>query len=191
MTILPVFQTTLRTASRTVAISLIASARMWPTPSSTFSTVSTPFLGVDEFLGRGVRGRSRVSSRFQIRRASGSSPLSRASDALVRFFGLERQVEVFEPLGVVGRADAAARSRGQLPLGLDRLEDRLLPLRQLAEPLHAELDLADDHLVEVAGPFLAVARDERDGVALVQQLDDALHLHAPDLQILRDPPRST
>ena len=53
--------------------------------------------------------------------------------------------------------------------------------------LDAELDLADHHLVQIAGPFLAVAGDERNRVALVEQLDDALHLDAPDLQILRDP----
>ena len=82
---------------------------------------------------------------------------------------------------------AAASSRMQLALGLDRLEDRLLPLGQLAEPADAKLDLADHHLVQVAGPLLAVAGDERDRVALVEQLDDALHLNAPNLQILRDP----
>ena len=43
-----------------------------------------------------------------------------------------------------------------------------------------------DHLVQVAGPLLAVAGDERDRVALVEQLDDALHLDAPDLQVLGD-----
>ena len=101
--------------------------------------------------------------------------------------GLNGQVEVFEPLGVVGRADRGGELVGELALGLDRLEDRLLPLGQLAEPADAELDLADRHLVQVAGPLLAVAGDERDRVALVEQLDDALHLNAPDLQVLRDP----
>ena len=46
-----------------------------------------------------------------------------------------------------------------------------------------------DDLVEVAGPLLAVARDEGDRVPLVQKLDDALHLHAPNLQVLRDTPQ--
>ena len=146
-------------------------------------------LGVDEFLRRRRRTSVSVSSRVQIRRARGSSPRSRASDALVRFLGLNGQVQVFEPLGVVGGADRRGEVGVQLPLRLDRLEDRLLPLGQLAQPLHAELDLADDHLVEVARPFLAVSRDERDGVPLVEELDDALHLHAPDLQVLRDSPQ--
>ncbi len=86
-------------------------------------------------------------------------------------------------------ADGGGQVGGQLALGLDRLEDRLLPLGQLAQALHAELDLADHHLVQIAGPFLAVARDEGNRVPLVQKLDDALHLHAPNLQVLRDPPQ--
>ncbi len=87
MTILPVFQTTLRTASRTAAISLIASARMWPTPSSTFSTESIPFSALTNSWAAAAKSVS-VSSRVQTRKASGSSPRSRASEALVRFLGL-------------------------------------------------------------------------------------------------------
>ena len=82
---------------------------------------------------------------------------------------------------------AAASSSPSLPWRLDRLEDGLLALGQLAEPADAELDLADRHLVQVAGPLLAVPGDERHRVALVEQLDDALHLNAPDLEVLRDP----
>ena len=109
----------------------------------------------------------------------------------MRLLGLERQVKVFEPLGIVGGSDGDRQVGGQLPLSLDRLEDRLFPLGQLAKSLHAKLDLVDDHLVEIAGPFLAVARDEGNRVALVQKLDDALHLHAPNLQVLAIRPRST
>ena len=142
MTILPVFQTTRRTASRTAAISLIASARMWPTPSSTFSTDVDALLGVDELLGRGGQvGQGLVA---------GPDPERQRLEALVAglgrlgpLLGLERQVEVFEPLGIVGRADGGGQVGRELPLGLDRLEDRLFPLGQLAQPLHAELDLAD------------------------------------------------
>ena len=46
-----------------------------------------PFLGVEELRAAAARS-VRVSSRFQIRNASGSRPSSRASDALVFFLGL-------------------------------------------------------------------------------------------------------
>ena len=45
-------------------------------------------LGVERTPAAAAVRSVRVSSRFQIRRASGSSPLSRASDALVFFLGL-------------------------------------------------------------------------------------------------------
>ena len=127
-----------------------------------------------------------VSSRVQIRNASGSRPFSRASEALLRFFGLNGKVQVLESLGIVGRTNGGGQIGGELPLGLDRLEDRLFSLGQLAQPLHAKLDLADHHLVQVAGRFLAVARDEGNGVPIVQELNDALDLRAPNLQVLRD-----
>ena len=104
VTTLPVFQTTLRTASRTMAISLIASARMWPTPSRTFSTVSTPFSALTNSCGGGVEVGQRLvagpdpqGQRLQ--------PSLAGIGGLGALLGLERQVEVFEPLGVVGRAD--------------------------------------------------------------------------------------
>src|SRR5262249_6477617 len=50
----------------------------------------------------------------------------------------------------------------------------------------ARLNLANDVLVQPAGAFLAVARDEGNGVALIEQLDHTLHLQAADLQILSD-----
>src|SRR6185295_17463638 len=50
----------------------------------------------------------------------------------------------------------------------------------------ARLDKPDDFLVEAAGPLLAVAGDERDRVALVEQLDHALHLQLADLKVLGD-----
>ena len=134
----------------------------------TFSGVSRPFSAfTNSWAAAAIRSVS-VSSRFQIRTASGSSPFSRASEALVRFLGLNGQVEVLEPLGVLGRADRRREVGVQLPLGLDRLEDRLLPLGQLAQPLDAKLDLVDHNLVQIPGPFLAISRDERNGVAFVQ-----------------------
>jgi hypothetical protein len=50
--------------------------------------------------------------------------------------------------------------------------------------------VADDPeaaLVQPAGPFLAVAGDERGGVPLVQELDGRLDLDLPELEVLGDP----
>ncbi len=160
---------------------------MWPTPSRTFSTDLDAFLGIDEFRGGGVEVQEGLVAGPDPE-GQGFQPALAGIGSLGALLGLERQVEVFEPLGVVGRADGGRQVGGHLPLGLDRLEDRLFPLGQLAQPLHAELDLVDDHLVEVARPFLPVSRDEGNGVPLIQKLDDALHLHAPNLQVLRDTP---
>ena len=143
-------------------------------------------LGVDELERRGGQVGQRLvavpdphGERFQTSVAG-----VRSLGPLLR---LERQVEVFETLRVVGPADRGGQLLGELALGLDGLEDGFLAFGQFAEPADAELNLADRHLVQVAGAFLPVPRDERDRVALVEQLNDALHLHAPNLQILRDP----
>ena len=144
--------------------------------------------GVDEFLcrrrqvGQGlVAGPDPEGERFQ--------PAIPRIGCLGSFFWLEWKVEVFEPLGIVGRSNGGRQVGIEFPLGLDRLQNGLFAVGQLAQTLHAKLDFADHHFVQVAGAFLAVACDERDGVALVQKLDDALHLHPPDLQVLRNTPQ--
>ncbi len=185
VTILPVFQISRRIASRTAAISLMASARMCPTPSSTFSFDSSPFFGIDEFLGRGRQiGESLVAGPDPERQRL--EALFAGFRGLASLLGLERKIEILEPLGIIGRANRGGKIGRELALALDRLEDRLFPLGELAQPLHAKLDLADDHLVEVAGRFLAVSRDEGNRVPIVQEPDDALDLRAPNLQVLRD-----
>jgi len=147
-----------------------------------------PFLGIDEFRGGGVEVEKGLVARPDPEGQGLESALA-GIGSLGALLGLEREIEVFEPFGVVGRADGGRQVGGHFPLSLDRLEDCLLPLGQLAQPLHAELDLADDHLVEVARPFLPVSRNEGNGVPLIQKLDDTLHLHAPNLQVLRDTPQ--
>jgi hypothetical protein len=116
-------------------------------------------------------------------RLQAALPGHRRQRALLRLVG---EVEVFEPLGGVGGQDRLAQLVGEFALPLDALEDRVLAVGQLAELADALLDGADDLLVEAAGALLAVAGDERDGVALVEQLHHAFHLHLADLQVLGD-----
>ena len=74
---------------------------------------------------------------------------------------------------------------GRLPEGLS-LEDGLFALAQLTQQHHALLDRPQHLFIEAASLLLAVARDEGNGVALVEQAHHALDLHAADLQVLRD-----
>ena len=144
-----------------------------------------PFFGADEFLGRGREiGEGFVAGPDPERQ--GLEALLAGLGGLASLLGLEGKIKILEPLGIVGRANGGGQVGRELSLAVDRLEDRLFPLGQLAQPLHAKLDLADDHLVEVAGRFLAVSRDEGNGVPIVQEPNDALDLRAPNLQVLRD-----
>ena len=60
---------------------------------------------------------------------------------------------------------------GQLLLRRDLGLDRVAALGQLAQVLQPGLDIPDLHLIQPAGDLLAVARDERDRVAVVQERD--------------------
>ena len=127
-----------------------------------------PFLGIDEFLGRGGEiGERLVASPDPERQRL--EALFAGFGGFAALLGLERKVQVLESFGIVGRTNGGGQVGRQLPLAVDRLEDRLFSLGELAQPLHAELDLADHHLVQVAGGFLAVARDEGNGVPIVQE----------------------
>ena len=99
---------------------------------------------------------------------------------------LVRRVEVFE-LHLGRRADDRARQlRRQLVLLADGLEDgraAILQLAQIAEPL---FQLAQLRVVEPAGLLLAVARDERHGRALAEQLDGRRDLLEADAQLRGD-----
>ena len=82
---------------------------------------------------------------------------------------------------------AALQLVGQFALAGDAFKDRLLAVGELPQQPDALLNGAQDFFIEAAGAFLAIARDERDGVALVEQLHHGFDLHLADLQILRDP----
>ena len=143
-------------------------------------------LGIDELGGGGLEVEERLVA---VPDAEGErfEALLAGVGRLRLLLGLVGEIEVFEPLGILGTSDGDGQLLGELALPLDRLEDRLLPLGQLTKSCDANLDLADHHLVQTASPLLPISGDERDRVAFVEQLDDALHLHAPDLKVLRDP----
>ena len=57
---------------------------------------------------------------------------------------------------------------------------------QFAEVLQLLLDVADLDFVQIAGHFLAIARNEGHGGAFVEQFDDGVHPLQRDVQQLGD-----
>ena len=86
-------------------------------------------------------------------------------------FGLVGPVEVFDLRERLGVVDGGGELLGQLALLLDGRLDRLAPLLQRAEVGEAFLQRAQRRVVHGAVELLAVAGDEGDGVALVEQFD--------------------
>ena len=103
--------------------------------------------------------------------ASGSSPRSRAIAARGLALGLVGPVEVLQRLQRGRGVQLGRQLVGQLALRVDLGLDGLAALGQLAQVLQPRLDLADLHLVQPAGDLLAVAGDEGDRVAVVEELD--------------------
>ena len=89
---------------------------------------------------------------------------------------LVRQVQVLQPRLAVGGLDLGAQFVGQLALLVDARQDRGAALLHLAQVGQAHFEVAQLGVVEAAGDFLAVARDERHGRALVEQADGGDHL---------------
>src|SRR5207237_70411 len=92
-------------------------------------------------------------------------PLVAGLGSLRAFLRLEGKVEVFQALDRLGLENGLAEIIIQFALALDALEDGMLAIGQLPEEGDPRLDLPDDLLVEPAGSLLAIASDERDGVA--------------------------
>ena len=88
---------------------------------------------------------------------------------------LVREVKVFETLDRLGGFDRGGQFGRQLSLRLDRAENRLLALGVQTLAHDALLDLTNLLFVETACLVLAIARDERHGVAGVEQADDRCH----------------
>ena len=96
--------------------------------------------------------------------------------------GLERKIKILQPLGRADRVDLFGQRFGQLPLGLDRPEDRLLAVGQQTRFCQPGLDLPDLVLIQPPGLVLTIPGDKGDRVSLVQELDDHLNLTHRDAQ---------
>ena len=103
--------------------------------------------------------------------------------AALRFVG---QVEIFEFGLFEGGFDLRLELRGELALFLNGGEDGFAAVFEFAEILELFLDVADLDFVQVAGDFLAIARNEGHGGAAVEEFDDGIHAFERDVQQLRD-----
>ena len=97
---------------------------------------------------------------------------------------LIREVHVLQLVQRLCRVERRPDGGGQLALRVDGGADLLaarLKAAQIIQPLDERAQL---HVVEAAGRLLAVARDERDRVAVVVQLDRLFDLPAPNAELI-------
>ena len=106
--------------------------------------------------------------------------------------GLVRGVEIFKPLLGIGLVDFPGKLRRELLLFRDRGQDRGPAILKLAQIEKARVEVAQHRVVEASRGLLAVARDEGDRRAIVDEIDDRGHLVGSDVEFegqLRDDAR--
>ncbi len=99
---------------------------------------------------------------------------------------LEGQVKIFELLERIAALDLRGQLGRELALRVDRAQDRGLALIQQPQLGDSRLDVTDLLFIQPASLVLAIAGDEGDGVLVIQQPDDAFHLHGPKSQLTGD-----
>ena len=141
-------------------------------------------LRVDEGGRQRIGHLRRVGQQRQRQRLQAGLPGDLRLGAALRLVG---QVDVLQPRLRIRRHDPRFERVVELALLADAVEDRgaaLLHLAQVAQPL---LQRAQLRVVEHAGGFLAVARDERHRRAAVQKLNCRLDLRRPHAKLFRNP----
>ena len=86
-------------------------------------------------------------------------------------FGLVGQVQIFEFALVESGLNASLQLVCELTLLLNRGQDRLFAGHQVAKVQQFLFNFANLDFVEIAGGFLTISGDERDGGTLIQQFD--------------------
>ena len=130
-------------------------------------------IGIDEILRATVEigRRDRAAENLLGQRLK--FPLAR--DGCQRLLlRLERHVKIFQPFRAIGGFDRSGEFGCQLPLPVDRSQNCLLPLGQLAEAGNAGLNLADLFFVQSPGLILAIAGNEGNRIPRIQQAHHVL-----------------
>src|SRR5690606_14017801 len=99
-----------------------------------------------------------------------------------------RQVQVLERLLRLRAPDPGLQLRLQLPLLLDRLQDRGAPVLQLLQIRGAVPDITELDLVQPARRLLPVSGDERERVPLVEERERGVDLPRRERQLVCDLP---
>ena len=153
-------------------------------PSSAAVASATPFSAFDERCSDSVRHFRRIGEQRVRQRLKPRLFRDLRFRAPLRLVG---QIDVFEPRLRIRRHDLRFERVVELALLADAAKDRgaaLLKLAQIPQPLFQRAKL---RVVEHAGDFLAVARDEGHRRAAVQKLDRRLHLLRPHAKLFRNP----
>ncbi len=111
-------------------------------------------------IERGI-GKQRIGQRLQ----PGFARDLRARAPL----GFIGQVNIFQRLLGRRRLDGTAQFVGELALLFDRRQNNRAPLLQLAQIKQSLFEIAQLRVVEIAGNFFAITRDERHRRAFVEQ----------------------
>ena len=102
-------------------------------------------------------------------------------------FGAVRQIQILQDAHRVGLLYLLAQFRGQFALFGDGIQDGGAAFVQI-QPLGIQVfDIADLHLIQRTGGLLAVAGDERNRRAGLQQVQRVPHLLLGKVQCLRNP----
>ncbi len=145
-------------------------------------------IGINEIGSARIQARGNCRGAQDFRGQKLQSPRARGGGQGL-LLGLEGQIQIFQSLGRAGRLDLLGQGFGQLSLSFDGAEDGLLALGEKPGLYQSRLDLPDLLLVQPAGLVLAVACDERDGVAFVEKLDDGFDLPQGESQTTCDMPQ--
>ena len=142
-------------------------------------------VGIDERDGHGLRIVLRLRQQ-QIRQRL--QPRLLGDLGLGSALRLEREINVFQTPLAVGRQNGRFERGIQLALLTNGIEDRNTAFLQLAQIIQALLQRAQLRIVERAGSFLAVSRNERNRGAAVEQRHRRLDLLFANAEFFRDLP---
>ena len=92
-------------------------------------------------------------------------------------------VEVLDALELCGRANLGLKLGRELALGVDEDDHVLFALLEIAQVGEAVAQRAERDVVHTARGFLAVARDEGNRVALIDEVDGGLNGGGLEVQL--------
>jgi len=127
--------------------------------------IGDAFLCIDVLRGFRLRIEQRVREQCVGERLQAGLAGDLRTRAALR---LVRQIEVFEHLLAVGAFDRGAQLVRQLALFVDARDDRGAAVFEFAQIQQAFFERAQLRVVEIAGDFLPVSGDERNGRSFIE-----------------------